>query len=577
MRIMNLMKTQYPLKPIFASALAILLLAHHVCAQNQTAQTFCNPLNIDYRFSLDILPSHRTAADPVIVTYKGDYYLFASKSGGYWWSSDFQNWNFVEPKTDIQIENYAPAILVVGDSMLYTSSQHGDLYVSTDPKSGQWKRIGHPWKWKDPALFIDDDGRVYCYYGLTRNGSIKVVELDPKNNFEVIGDEIICFSADFKSHGFEKRGDNNELEESPHIEGAWMTKHNGTYYLDYSVPGTQYRSYAIGCYSAPSPTGPFTFCPNSPTTARHLGFVTGVGHGCTFKDLKGNYWIATTVVVSVRHRFERRLAVFPLNYDADGLPHTLTNFGDYPQYLPGVNPHPEKGNLTGWNLLSRAKNATASSSIDTLPPSRAFDENIKTWWSAQSDETGEWLAVDLERPCTIRAVQVNFAEQETAAQGRKEAFAQKYLLEASVDGQIWETIHQKTDQKDAPHDYVELGKPVTAKFIRITNQGPAAGGGKFAIRDLRVFGDATIKLPEKVQKVKVSRNHEDRRSATIQWEPVPNVDGYQIRYGIAPDKLYGHYQVFSEETNCTINSLNTDQDYIFVVDSYNEAGITKGD
>jgi len=110
------------------------------------ASTFCNPLNIDYRFATTPGPSHRTAADPVIVTYLGDYYLFASKSGGYWWSSDFQNWHFVEPKTNIEIEKYAPAVMVTGDTMVYTPSQLGDLSVSTDPKRGQWQRIGHPWE-----------------------------------------------------------------------------------------------------------------------------------------------------------------------------------------------------------------------------------------------------------------------------------------------------------------------------------------------------------------------------------------------------------------------------------------------
>lgn len=570
------MRTNYILPSVLALIVFFPFFVQNIQAQTPKAKTFCNPLNIDYRFTLDNLPSHRTAADPVIVTYKGDYYLFASKSGGYWWSSDFIKWNFVEPKTDIEIEKYAPAILVMGDSMLYTPSQLGDFYLSTDPKSGHWKRIGHPWDWQDPALFLDDDGRVYCYHGLKQNGSIKVVELDPMNDFKVIGKEIVCFSADFKNHGFERRGDNNELEEGPFLEGAWMTKYNGTYYLEYSAPGTQFRSYALGCYSAPSPTGPFTFCPNSPTTARHLGFVTGVGHACTFKDLKGKYWNVSTMIVSVIHKFERRLAVFPVNFDADGLPHTLTNFGDYPQYLPGVNPNPEKGNLAGWNLLSRNKKATASSSVDTLPPSGAFDENIKTWWSAKSDKTGEWLTVDLEMPCTIQVIQVNFAEQETTAKGRKEAFAQKYLLEASIDGKKWKTIHQKTDEKDAPHDYIEFSKSLSANYIRITNQGPAAGGGKFAIRDLRVFGNAKIELPGRVQNVIVQRNPADRRSAEIKWNPVPNADGYQIRYGIAPDKLYGHYQVFSEETSCRINSLNTGEDYVFVVDSYNSAGVTKG-
>jgi len=44
-------------------------------------RTFANPLNIDYRFMID-QPSRREAADPVMLVFGGDYYLFASKSGG---------------------------------------------------------------------------------------------------------------------------------------------------------------------------------------------------------------------------------------------------------------------------------------------------------------------------------------------------------------------------------------------------------------------------------------------------------------------------------------------------------------
>ncbi len=543
---------------------------------DDAGSTFCNPLNLDYRFAVGDIEKHRTAADPVVVTYKGDYYLFASKSGGYWWSPDFRDWTFVEPSEELDIEKYAPAVLVMGDSMLFTPSQLGDLYVSTDPKSGAWERIGHPADWKDPALFQDDDGKVYCYHGLQQNGSIKVLELDPKNNFEVIGDEKVCISADFKTHGFERRGDNNELEEGPYFEGAWMTKVNGTYYLEYSAPGTQFRSYCNGCYRSDSPTGPFTFCPNSPTTARHRGFVTGAGHGCTFQDFHGNYWNVSTLVVSVLHKFERRLALFPVHYDKDGLPHTLTSFGDYPQYLPGSAPNPAEGSSPGWNLLSRNHKASASSALDNHQPALAFDENIKTWWSAQTDKEGEWLAVDFGKPSTIHAIQINFAEQDITARGRTVNYAQKYLLESSIDGNIWNPIHQKTDEKDAPHDYVELKAPIEARYVRITNQGPAAGGGTFAIRELRIFGRDKTNLPAKVQNVRIHRNPQDMRSVKVEWDPVPNADGYQIRYGIAPDNLYNHFQVFAEETSCTINALNTDQEYIFVVDSYNGAGLMKG-
>ena len=62
-------------------------------------KTYCNPINIDYGYSP--IPNfsewgrHRATADPVIVTYKGDYYLFSTNQWGYWWSPDMLNWNFI--------------------------------------------------------------------------------------------------------------------------------------------------------------------------------------------------------------------------------------------------------------------------------------------------------------------------------------------------------------------------------------------------------------------------------------------------------------------------------------------------
>ncbi len=54
-----------------------------------------------------------------------------------------------------------------------------------------------------------------------------------------------------------------------------------------------------------------------------------------------------------------------------------------------------------------------------------------------------------------------------------------------------------------------------------------------------------------------------------------NATGYNIRYGIHPDKLYQNYQVF-DVSKLDINSLNRHQKYYFTVDVFNENGITKG-
>jgi hypothetical protein len=74
---------------------AFTLLAGVVVSLTAFAQTtICNPVNLSYRFCLDA-PSRREAADPTLVIFKGEYFLFASKSGGYFHSKDLINWHLI--------------------------------------------------------------------------------------------------------------------------------------------------------------------------------------------------------------------------------------------------------------------------------------------------------------------------------------------------------------------------------------------------------------------------------------------------------------------------------------------------
>src|SRR5687768_11727574 len=76
-----------------------LLFTFHVSlfTTNTFAQqkTYCNPINIDYGYTP--IPNfsewgrHRATADPVIVLYKNEYYLFSTNQWGYWWSEDMLN------------------------------------------------------------------------------------------------------------------------------------------------------------------------------------------------------------------------------------------------------------------------------------------------------------------------------------------------------------------------------------------------------------------------------------------------------------------------------------------------------
>ena len=90
--------------------------------------TFCNPIDIDYRFMVDT-PSRREAADPVITLFNDEYYLFASKSGGYWHSADLRDWKLVVPE-GFPLEDYAPAVLILDGRMYYTAHKSMALWTT---------------------------------------------------------------------------------------------------------------------------------------------------------------------------------------------------------------------------------------------------------------------------------------------------------------------------------------------------------------------------------------------------------------------------------------------------------------
>ncbi|MEI9960319.1 MAG: family 43 glycosylhydrolase [Limisphaerales bacterium] len=67
------------------------------------------------------------------------------------------------------------------------------------------------------------------------------------------------------------------MQIAPWLEGAWMTKRAGIYYLQYAAPGTQFKTYADGVYTATNPTGPFAYASSSPFSHKPTGFITGAG------------------------------------------------------------------------------------------------------------------------------------------------------------------------------------------------------------------------------------------------------------------------------------------------------------
>lgn len=554
----------------------------------QQAATYCNPINLDYGYTP--IPNfsewgrHRATADPVIVNYKGDYYLFSTNQWGYWWSSDLAQWHFVarhflRPEHKVYDDLCAPAVGIIGDTMLLFGSTYGrdfPIWMSTNPKGDEWSEAVHKFDiggW-DPAFFTDDDGRLYLYNGSSNEYPLKGIELNRKT-LEPLGTRTELMVLKPERFGWQRFGehlDNTFLK--PFLEGAWITKYNSKYYLQYGAPGTEFSGYADGVAVADSPLSGYWEQQSDPFSYKPGGFARGAGHGATFQDNFGNYWHVSTMVVAVKNNFERRIGIWPAGFDKDDVMYCNTAFGDYPHYLPDGKPANHlKSRFTGWMLLNYQKPVRVSSTLGAHYPNFAVDESIKTYWSAASDAPGEWLESDLGSVCTVRAVQVNYADQDADILGKSKDVFHQYILYASKDGKKWDVLADKSkNATDVPHDYIELKDPVQARFIKIENRKMPTG--KFALSGLRVFGKGSGAAPDTVKQFIVLRTEYDKRSAWLKWSPVENAYAYNIYFGTAPDKLYSCIMVH-DANEYWFKGMDNQKTYYFSIESVNENGVSE--
>lgn len=606
----------------FITLVFFLLYANTLVAQQKT---YCNPINIDYGYTP--IPNfsewgrHRATADPEMINYKGDYYLFSTNQWGYWWSSDMLNWKFISRRflrpwnetldgRKVYDELCAPALGMIGDTMIVfgsTYSSNFSIWMSTDPKNNVWKPLVDSFElggW-DPSFFTDDDGRLYMYNGSSNRFPMYGIELDRKT-MHPIGTRKEMYLLEDWRYGWQRFGeylDNTFLD--PFIEGSHMTKYKGKYYLQYGAPGTEFSGYADGVIVGDHPLGPFT--PQSdPLSYKLGGFARGAGHGATFTDNENKFWHVSTMVLSVKNNFERRLGIWPTGFDADGVMWCNTAFGDYPHILP--NPAlpaggPSKGEASevgvssqysnllpssanapsegrdagafaGWYLLNYKKPVQVSSTLGAYNANNAVDELIKTYWSAVSADKGEYIQTDLGQLSTVNAVQINYADQDVAADhlGKINGQYHQYNIYYSTDGKKWKLLVDKSkNNTDVPHDYVELASPVQARFIKLENIHMPTG--KFAISGLRVFGNGNGNKPDSVKQFIVLRTEKDKRSAYIKWSPVDNAFAYNIYYGTAPGKLYTCVMVH-DLNEYWLKTMDKLMPYYFTIEAINENGVS---
>ena len=588
---------------------------------------FCNPINVNYRYQFNQDPRKggalqicREAADPSMILFKRRYYIFASMTLGVWVSDDLASWENRRLPDELPLYDYAPDVRVIGDWVYFCASnrEHNcDRWRTKDILNGPYEKIKGSFPYWDPNLFLDDDGRVYFYWGCSNATPIWGVELDP-DTMQPLGEKTAVIEGHPYEIGYERVGENNstlpaseaEVEAKyqgfvksqgvpeevipanlkpmirgmfsnrPYIEGAWMDKFEGRYYLQYAAPGTQYNTYSDGVYVSESPLGPFSLAQNNPYSYKPGGFLPGAGHGSTMRDKTGNWWHVSTMRISVNHDFERRVGLWPAGFDADGELFCNQRYGDWPMAAEG-----DPWRDPAWMLLSVGKAATASSFAPGHEPDRATEENVQSWWRAASNSRGEWLCVDLGRVFNVHAVQVNFADDKLnvpcpgeirpGSQARyiEEADNRtQWKLEGSTNGESWFLIEDKSSaETDLSHDLVVREDGFAARYLRLSDMAVPYGQNP-CVSGLRVFG---LGSGEKPAAPVFTATRMGDLDMVVQIKEQENTLGYNILFGSSPEKLYHSSMVFAAGSH-RVGALIKDRDYFVRVDAFNENGVTEG-
>lgn len=591
---------------------------------------FCNPVNINYRYQFNqdpmkngLIEVAREAADPSLILFQGKYYIFASMTLGIWVSDDLVQWENHRLPENLPLYDYAPDVRVIGDYVYFSASKRGEIcnfYRTKDVLNGPYEEIKGSFDFWDPNLFADDDGRVYFYWGCAGLKPIWGVELDPETMLP-LGEKKDLIWGDPFTKGYERSGEDNSilplteeeldqavkaflkkqgipegqelpqepldmlcgfLSKAPYIEGAWMSKLNGKYYLQYAFGGTQYNTYGDGVYVSDSPLGDFKPAANNPYSFNPGGFMPGAGHGSTMQDQSGNLWHAATMRISVNHSFERRVGIWKAGLDEDGELFCDQRYGDWPMCLEDGKAEPWKE--PEWYLLNYHRPMTASSFEEGHEPEKAADENVQTWWRASDETPGHWLMTDLGSCCTVHAVQINFADDKIeiplpgeirgTSQPRyieEKDYVTRWILEGSKDGENWQVLEDKSGaQTDLSHDFLVWEEGKELRYLKLTVlEVPYAQ--KPCISGLRVFGIGNGDRPDAPVFQAVRTSDIDMEVTMEENKAV----GYNILWGLSPEKLYHSYRFYG--TKKRIGALVKGCEYYVRVDAFNENGITHGE
>jgi xylan 1,4-beta-xylosidase len=498
-------------KLIFLWFIFVYLVTSTTQAQNPVigkSARYCNPL------SIITAPGGSASGDVTVIRDNGKYYMYCT-GGGAWFSDDMLNWSFQ------RVENVPVAPDVVNyNGSFYMCGNDGPLFKAANPLGpftslGEWKNtpdVAGGWNGAfDMELYIDDDNKPYLYYSGRGISGIFVVQLDPNDLTRFAGPVKHLFGFN-RDNIWERYGEMNEYTDVAWIEGPWLQKHNGTYYLQYSASGTQWKTYAEGYYTSKSPMGPFTYAPNNPLLRKTEGLVTGTAHGCVVEGPDGNLWQFYTIVLS-NPPGGRRIGMDRIIFDKDG--YMSVKVTDTPQWAPNAISDPAKGNSGSIPVTInkiRAMNALSKFSSEKSGHEAAYavDNSSGTWWEPAPTDTLPNLTIELSPATRFDVVQLfNIDGVRLMFNGGRRGFGRpsaapapaqpasdiyQYIIEVSMDGKTYVTALDQTRNNISRNTIFEEIPPVKCRFIRLTITKWSVSS-PLGIIEFTVFGKPAESLP----------------------------------------------------------------------------------
>jgi len=469
---------------------------------------YCNPL------PMITAPSGNASGDVTVIREQGKYYMYCT-GGGAWISDDMLNWTFQ------RVNNVPVAPHVVKyNGNFYMCGNDVPVFKADNPLGpytsiGEWKNtpdVKGGWNGAfDVDIFIDDDNKPYLYYPGRGISGIYVVPLDPNDLSRFAGSvkHLFGFNSD---HVWECYGEMNEYTDVAWIEGPWLQKHNGIYYLQYSASGTQWKTYAEGYYTANSPMGPFTYASNNPLLRKTVGLVTGPAHGSIVEGPDGNLWQFYTIVLS-NPPGGRRIGMDRIVFDKKG--NMTVKVTDTPQWAPNAICDPTKGNSGSIPVtINKVRAMNALSRFSSQQPGRdaayAVDNSSGTWWEPAPTDTLPTLTVELSPATrfdvvqlfTIDAARLMFNSGRRGF-GHAPADAYQYRIDISMDGKTYITALDQSKNILSRNTIFEEIPPVKCRFVRLTmTNWPRTT--TLGILEFTVFGKPAESLPAE-QPIPVTR------------------------------------------------------------------------